>query len=45
MEDVCISRRARALVVLISLLSFALGYTWGHGNSVAPIIIEKCSDA
>ena len=32
-------------VILIALLSFALGYLWGHSSSVAPIVIEKCSDA
>ena len=45
MEQVGVSRKVVATVVLIASLSFALGYLWGHGSSLAPIIIEKCSDA
>lgn len=40
-----ITRKNSIVLVLIILLSFALGYLWGHGSSLAPIIIEKCSDA
>ena len=39
-----VSRRAVLVVILLASLSFALGYLWGQGNSVVPIVIEKCSD-
>lgn len=39
------SRGAVVTVILLVLLSFALGYLWGQSGSVVPIVIEKCSDA
>ena len=33
-----------ALVLLISSLSFALGYLYSHEFENIPIIIEKCSE-
>lgn len=38
------SRRVVIMMVLVAFLAFALGYLWGASSSVAPIVIEKCSD-
>ncbi len=40
-----IPKKTAVAFALVVSLSFALGYMWGYGNSVAPIVIEKCSDA
>ena len=40
-----ITKEVGVLFILIASLFFALGYVWGNGSSVAPIVIEKCSDA
>lgn len=42
MEGSGISRATATVMILLASLSFALGYLWGAGNSVAPIVIEKC---
>lgn len=38
-------RKGAVLLLLIVSFAFALGYLWGHGSSLAPIVIEKCSDS
>lgn len=40
-----IQKKMIFLLALALSLAFALGYLWGHGSSVSPIVIEKCSDA
>lgn len=45
MDEHRVSKGLVLSVILISLLSFALGYLWGHSSSVVPIVIEKCSGA
>ncbi len=45
MDEARFSKGLVASFILISLLSFALGYLWGYGSTIAPIVIEKCSDA
>jgi hypothetical protein len=40
-----VSRGVVLTVVLLTSLSFALGYLWGKSGSIVPIVIEKCSDA
>ena len=44
METAALSRKGVIAIALLVSLSFALGYVWGHGASVAPIVIEKCLD-
>jgi hypothetical protein len=45
MNESGISRVVVLSMILLMSLSFALGYLWGKGSSVVPIVIEKCSDA